>query len=238
MTQGRPEAASLLTAAGHLFTTGVPVNWGGVLAGLSGQRVPLPTYGFARQRFWLGAGLHPSPRVATRPAELAQRIRQLTPNEQRRQLVEIVCTHAAAVLGHSDAHALDAERAFQDLGFDSLTGVELRKRLKTDTGLALSRTLIFDFPTPTALADHLRQRLLHGDHEESDDEKVWSSLRKIPLHELRRTGLLDTLLLLAGESEKSRTDLTISDEIIDSLSADALVAMALNPDRDDDDGEE
>ncbi len=230
MTQGRPEADSLLTAAGQLFGAGVPVNWGAALAGVSGQRVALPTYGFARQRFWLSAGLHPPPQVAARPAELAQRIRELTPKEQRRQLVELVCAHAAAVLGHSDPHALDAERAFQDLGFDSLTGVELRKRLKIDTGLALPRTLIFDYPNPTALADRLRQQLLHGDHEESDDEKVWSSLRKIPLHELRRTGLLDTLLLLAGESEKPLTELTISDDTIDSLSPEALIAMALNPD--------
>jgi acyl carrier protein len=169
---------------------------------------------------------------------LAQRIRQLPPNEQRRELVELVCTHAAAVLGHSDAHTLDAERAFQDLGFDSLTGVELRKRLKSDTGLALSRTLIFDYPTPTALADRLRRQLLHGGDEESEDDKIWSLLRKIPLHELRRTGLLDTLLLLAGESEKPLTDLTINDEIIDSLSPDALVAMALNPDPNDDDENE
>jgi acyl transferase domain-containing protein len=238
MTKDRPEADSLLTAAGHLFTTGVPVNWGAVLASLPGQRIPLPTYGFVRQQFWLGAGAPPPPPVAARPAELAQRIRQLASNEQRHQLVELVRAHAAAVLGHSDTHALDPDRAFQDLGFDSLTGVELRKRLKTDTGLALPRTLIFDYPTPTALADHLRQRLLHGDHKESDDDKIWSSLRKIPLHELRRTGLLDKLLLLAGESEKSRTDLTITDEIIDSLSPDALVAMALNPDPDDDDDEE
>ena len=127
-----------------------------------------------------------------------------------------------------------ASAPFSDLGFDSLTGVELRNRLKTDTGLALSRTLIFDYPTPTALADHLRQQLFRDDDGESDDEKIWSSLRKIPLRELRRTGLLDKLLLLAGESEKSVPDPTVSDDIIDSLSPDALISMALNSDDDDD----
>jgi acyl carrier protein len=160
-------------------------------------------------------------------------MRQLAPNEQQRQLVELVRLHAAAVLGHSDSHAVDVERAFQDLGFDSLTGVELRNRLKTDTGLALSRTLIFDYPTPTALADHLRQRLLLGVHEESDDERIWSALRKIPLEELRRTGLLDKLLLLAGGPEGSLTEPMISDDTIDSLSPDELIAMALKPDNDD-----
>jgi hypothetical protein len=175
--------------------------------------------------------------MASRSADLAEQLQALSPEEQHRQLVELVRLHAATVLGHSGSQDIDAERAFQDLGFESLTGVELRNRLKTVTGLAglaLSRTLIFDYPTPTALAEHLGQQLLHGDHEESDDEKIWSSLRKIPLHELRRTGLLDKLLLLAGESEMFLPDPTVSDDIIDSLSPDALIAMALHPDEADD----
>jgi acyl carrier protein len=146
--------------------------------------------------------------------------------------VELVCLHAATVLGHSGGHDIDAERAFGDLGFESLTGVELRNRLTTETGLALSRTLIFDYPTPAALATYLQQ-LLHGDRAESDDERIWSTLRRIPLEELRRTGLLEKLLLLAGESEKALPDSTVSDDIIDSLSPDALIAMALNSDEDD-----
>jgi acyl carrier protein len=164
---------------------------------------------------------------------LVGRLRELTPLERRRQLVEFVSAHAATVLGHSSSDDIDIERAFEDLGFDSLTGVELRNRLKADTGLALPRTLIFDYPTPAALADHLAQKLLPGDHEESDndtdDAKIWSALRKIPLHELRRTGLLDKLLLLAGMPEESHPDPTVSHDAIDSLSPDALIAMALNP---------
>jgi hypothetical protein len=102
----------------------------------------------------------------------------------------------------------------------------------------LSRTLIFDYPTPTALADHLRQLLLRGAQEApGDDEKIWSALRKIPLQELRRAGLLDKLLLLAGASEQSPVDPPVSDDTIDSLSADALIAMALKL-ADDDDGEQ
>ena len=112
-----------------------------------------------------------------------------------------------------------------------MTGVELRNRLKVDTGLAgaaLSRTLIFDYPTPTALADHLAQQLLHGHREESDEEKIWSALRKIPLQELRRTGLLDKLTVLAGMPEGSPQESPVGDDVIDALSADALIAMALN----------
>jgi acyl carrier protein len=164
---------------------------------------------------------------------LAERLKALPPNELHRQLVELVCAHAAAVLGHTGSHDIDAERAFQDLGFESLTGVELRNRLKAETGLALPRTLIFDYPTPTALADHL-QRLLRGEDEESGDEKVWSALQKIPVHELRRTGLLDKLLLLAGEPEESSPEPIVSDAIIDSLDPDALIAMALNAEEDSD----
>ncbi len=231
MDKERPEVDALLLAAGGLFTAGVAVDWGSVLT--RGSRVPLPTYGFVRQVFWLGTGARPHCPPATRPGELAERLRQLTPDEQHQQLLELIRLHAAAVLGHSDGHAVDAERAFQDLGFDSLTGVELRNRVKTDTGLALSRTMVFDYPTPTALADHLRQRLLRGDRADSDDEEIWSSLRKIPLKELRRTGLLDKLLLLAGSSEESLLDPVVGDDIIDSLSPEALIAMALKPDNDD-----
>jgi acyl transferase domain-containing protein len=222
MAKDRPEIDSLLTAAGQLFATGVRVDWGVVLGGLGARRVELPTYGFVRQRFWL----------ETSRDALAGRLRGLAPMERHRQLVELVCLHAAAVLGRSSSADIDAERSFQDLGFDPLAGVELRNRLKSDTGLALSRTLIFDYPTPMALADHLAQKLPGGYHVESDDEKIWSALRNVPLQDLRRTGLLEKLLLLAGEPEKIISDPAVSDDMIDSLGPDALIAMALNPDED------
>ncbi len=72
--------------------------------------------------------------------------------------MELVCSNAATVLGHSTAD-VNADDAFGDLGFDSLTAVELRNRLKIATGLTLSPTLIFDQPTPAALAEHLGTQL-------------------------------------------------------------------------------
>lgn len=158
----------------------------------------------------------------------------MAPEDQHRQLVELVRAHAATVLGHSSARDIDTERAFSDIGFESLTGVELRNRLKAATGLALSRTLIFDFPTPSALADQLRRQLLHGEREASDDEKTWAALRKIPLGDLRRTGLLDKLLLLAGDAETPRADPQVNEDVIDLLSTDALIAMALESNKSDD----
>jgi acyl transferase domain-containing protein len=233
LAKDQPEIDALLTAAGQLFAHGTAVDWPSALAGLGARRVELPTYGFARQRFWLGRG-GDAPAPVSRAADLAEQLQTSAPEDQHRRLVELVCAHAATVLGHSSSRDIDVERAFQDIGFESLTGVELRNRLKAATGLALSRTLIFDFPTPSALADHLRQQLVHDVREDSDDEKIWAALRKIPLRELRRTGLLDKLLLLAGESEIPLADPDVSNDIIDSLSPDALIAMALESDKADD----
>jgi acyl transferase domain-containing protein len=226
-----PAADSQLAAVARLFTTGVSVQWLTILGDVGGRVVELPTYGFVRQRFWLGidgSGGREAPPSARQAADVAKRLRQLDPDDRRRYLVELVCSQAASVLAHSSGHDIHPELAFQDLGFDSMTGVELRNRLKADTGLALSRTLIFDNPTPTAVADHLAQQLFDDPEQESEEDKIWASLRRIPLSELRRTGLLDKLLILAREPEKSVAEATASDDVIDELSPEALIAMALD----------
>jgi 3-oxoacyl-(acyl-carrier-protein) synthase/acyl carrier protein len=84
------------------------------------------------------------------------------------RLRELVITHAATVLGHSSTELFDADRAFKDLGFDSLTAVELRNALGAATGLSLSSTLVFDFPSVADLAGHLHDALL-GDLDGADD---------------------------------------------------------------------
>jgi polyketide synthase 7 len=91
---------------------------------------------------------------------LVARLQGLSVEQRHSELVDLVCRNAATVLGRPNAGDINAGSVFQDLGFDSLTAVELRNRLKTATGLTLSPTLIFDYPTPIVLAEHLETRLV------------------------------------------------------------------------------
>ena len=118
-------------------------------------------------------------------------------------IADLVRGSAAAVLGHSSADAIGLETTFPEQGFDSLTAIELRNQLAAVTGLGLPATLVFDYPTPAAMAGYLRGQLADshgsGDEEiEDGDGEIRELLSSIPVDLLRSSGLLDSLMELAG----------------------------------------
>ncbi|MCC3772323.1 polyketide synthase dehydratase domain-containing protein, partial [Streptomyces sp. UNOC14_S4] len=90
---------------------------------------------------------------------LARRLATLSEDERERELVTLVRTQAAAVLGLPGTEEVGPERAFKEVGFDSLMAVELRNRLMRGTGVHLRSTLVFDYPNPVSLARHVLERL-------------------------------------------------------------------------------
>nr|WBO81702.1 SDR family NAD(P)-dependent oxidoreductase [Streptomyces sp. SBE_14.2] len=183
---------------------------------------------------------------------LAEQLGRLNATERHRRLTEEVCRQVAAVLGHASAARIDPDQSFKELGFDSLTAVELRNRMNSATGVLLPATLVFDYPTPAVLADHLcREHFGGGDESEAeavpvagepDEATIRKLLTTIPITTFRESGLLDTLLALASAGVPVQRDgnrAEAPDESgphdpegvdVDDLDVDDLVRMALGTD--------
>ncbi|WP_435830379.1 type I polyketide synthase, partial [Saccharopolyspora shandongensis] len=128
--------------------------------------VPLDLDRAALRRYSRSAALPPlfselvSRRTTGQSGALTQQLAALPDRQRHKALLDLVRTQAAAVLGHAGAAAIPTDGPFLDLGFDSLTSVELRNRLATASGLQLPTTLAFDHPTPEALATYLDRQLV------------------------------------------------------------------------------
>ncbi|MFG2212005.1 SDR family NAD(P)-dependent oxidoreductase [Streptomyces sp. NPDC048638] len=179
LRQGRPEAETLTRALSALALRGVAVDWRAFFDARGAGRAPLPTYAFQRRRHWLDSGPAPAvpltaaepgatdhpgdepgtPQPTGRGLDLREALVGRSPSERARLLVDLVRTESALVLGHLTPDTLDTERTFKELGFDSLGGVELRDRLAAAIGLSLPSGLIYNRPTPRALAHWLGSAL-------------------------------------------------------------------------------
>ncbi len=185
LRRGEGGSERLLTSLAEAWVRGVSVEWGAVFEGSAARRVGLPTYAFQRRHYWAGA---PAPGAGGVPAagqqapagtplpgaadgelaaadgelaggrQLARSVAESSEGEREQIVLDAVRTQIAVVLGHDSAEEIDPRQPLLELGFDSVTALELRNRMRVATGLELPATLLFEHPTPAALA----ARLLHG----------------------------------------------------------------------------
>lgn len=157
-------------------------------------------------------------------------------DEAEAAAVDWIRDQAAIVLGHPSGAAVDADQAFTQLGFDSLTAVELCNRLAASTGLRLASTLVFSYPTPRELGLHLLGLLRpEADASADEDAAIREVLRNVSIDGLRSAGLLELVLACAnppranGDAAAADAD-TAADELSD-LDLDALLDLALDEKR-------
>jgi acyl transferase domain-containing protein len=183
LRDGRQERGAIVRAIAAAHAAGAKVDWTAFFTGTEAKRVPLPTYPFQRERYWLPSrpvGLGellasaadapppqrpaqpgPPPDAAAPPGPgewvgaLGNRLADMPEDERQAAVLDLVQTHTASVLGHLPPEDVLPGLAFQDMGLDSLGAIELRDRLLAATGLELEATVVFDHPDPESLADHL-----------------------------------------------------------------------------------
>ncbi|TXS59347.1 polyketide synthase type I, partial [Streptomyces sp. sk2.1] len=179
------------------FASGAETDWAPLLG--TGRRIALPTYAFQRKRYWIDVPDLTAPTTGTGTGtvtdaptdaesveseedgdeadqilgEWAQKLRTLSSKkgDQLRQklITDLVCRHTAQILAYESAEAVDPTLPFRDLGYNSLTSVELRSRLAADLGIALPSSLVYDYPTPEVLARHIVRDLVEAPDPQTVD---------------------------------------------------------------------
>ncbi|GGZ80830.1 type I polyketide synthase [Streptomyces bluensis] len=174
LRSGRPEERTAWAALARAFVRGAAVDWEAVFEGAGGRRIDLPTYAFQRERYWVtdlaraadaaaGGPSVPALGPGALPAAVRPKRAVVSGAADERAAVELVSSHVAAVLGYAAGRAVEMDVPFRDLGFSSLMTVELRENLAGATGLRLPTGLVFDHPTPRALAEFVAAELAGAD---------------------------------------------------------------------------
>jgi acyl carrier protein len=171
-------------------------------------------------------------------ADLPARLAVLSETEAQTAVLDLVREHVAVVLGHPSGARIDVDQVFTQLGFDSLTAVELCNRLAASTGMRLPSTLVFSYPTPRELGEHLFGLLRPdpdpGQDEEADDARIREVLRTVPIGALRGAGLLELVLACADPARESGdappADMDTGGELSD-MDLESLVELALEEKR-------
>ncbi|MEU7146416.1 SDR family NAD(P)-dependent oxidoreductase [Nocardia sp. NPDC046473] len=183
--------------------------------------------------------LHDLPGVAGQLAEasgtgdsslLAPQLAGLDPARQHGVVLALVKTCAAAVLGYAEPTAISSERSFRDLGFDSLTALELRDRLRAATGLQLPATLVFDCPTPEAMTAEIREMVVGGNPADgaasADQQRFWAALENVQYDKLLDSGVVATVLELLRDEPNGDTGADTIEAEIDDMDVGELLNIA------------
>lgn len=182
------------------------------------------------------AGLVPRfVRTGNRSAEggtLRQRLAELPRAEHRGAVFDFLRGRIAGVLGYPSVDAVDMSKTFKDLGFDSLGAVELRNKLMVATGLRLPATLLFDYPTPRALRDHLLSEITdsginNGYTLTAELDRLQSMLSSMSSEEARRAGAAARLqrILSGWENPANVNDPVATDVDIQSISDEQMIEL-------------
>ncbi|MEV4176713.1 beta-ketoacyl synthase N-terminal-like domain-containing protein, partial [Nonomuraea sp. NPDC049709] len=162
LRRGEGGRERVVRSLAQAYAWGAPVDWAGLCETDGARIVDLPTYPFQRRSHTppLTAGRR-SPSQVAAPAEVEPDVPAAP--RSREELRELVLSTTARLLGYDDAAEVAPGRTFKDLGLESASGVELRDRLRTATGLRLPTGLLYDHPTPDRLSAHLHTLLTGGD---------------------------------------------------------------------------
>ncbi|MFJ3224236.1 type I polyketide synthase [Streptomyces sp. NPDC086783] len=165
--RGRGEVESVLTSLAALHVRGGHVDWDALFT--TRRRVDLPTYAFARRRYWLSSLAPTTPAAAAPQAQaqvageddedrlvpLSERISALSPDDAHALVLDHVLERVAVVLGHASSEQLGPDDEFMKLGFDSMLSSELSKRLSASTGRKLKPNVVLRHPSPRLIAGHI-----------------------------------------------------------------------------------